>query len=214
MDAAQTAEVVRASRLMDLGMLEMDDAIRLRRGQPQGGEMAMIKNHPLYGERMLSHLENGWAVLPLVRSHHEWWNGWGYPDGLLGESIPLGARILGLADAFVAMLSPRAYREARSLEGVLDEIVLYRGKQFDPRVVDAFLELTVERFDLPPSEWARLQEGLEGAGGARGKAEVVASAGLSGPGADADGEWSIDEDRELLEALWDINGVKRLSRVA
>jgi HD-GYP domain-containing protein (c-di-GMP phosphodiesterase class II) len=209
MEAEQSEVICRAVQLMDLGMLELDESIRLRQGAPIGDEIKMIKSHPLQSEKMLSRLDADWAILPLVRSHHEWWNGWGYPDGLYGEDIPLGARIIALADAFVAMLSPRAYREARDLEGVLNEIVLYKDKQFDPRVVDAFMELMVERFDLPISEWARQHTSEVEAGGE--KVDVVSR--WSAP--ERKGDWAMqDEEHELLEALWDINGVKRLTRVA
>lgn len=210
LEVEETEVICRAVQLMDLGMLELDEGIRLRQGEPIGDEIKMIKHHPLQSEKMLARLDAGWEILPLVRSHHEWWNGWGYPDGLYGEDIPLGARIIALADAFVAMLSPRAYREARDLEGVLNEIVLYKDKQFDPRVVEAFMELMIDRFDLPISEWARVHVNEVDADGA--KADIVSR--WSGP-TERKGDWAIqDEEHELLEALWDINGVKRLTRVA
>ncbi len=210
LEAEQTEVIRRAVQLMDLGMLELDEGIRLRQGEPIGDEIKMIKHHPLQSEKMLARLDAGWDILPLVRSHHEWWNGWGYPDGLYGEDIPLGARIIALADAFVAMLSPRAYRGARDLEGVLDEIVLYKDKQFDPRVVEAFMELMVDRFDLPISDWAKLQVNQVEADG--DKEDIVNR--WSGP-AERKSDWAVqDDEHELLEALWDINGVKRLTRVA
>jgi HD-GYP domain-containing protein (c-di-GMP phosphodiesterase class II) len=207
LEAEQIELICRAARLMDLGMLELDEGIRLRRGEPIEPEKAMIRNHPICSEKMLARLDDSWAILPLVRSHHEWWNGLGYPDGLQGEEIPLGARIIALADAFVAMLSPRSYREARDLEDVLDEVLLYKGEQFDPRVVEAFLELMIERFDLPESEWARLQADKHS-----GEAGTHAASKWGSP--ESEGELLAREEHEFLETLWDINGVKRLNQVA
>jgi two-component system, cell cycle response regulator len=78
-------------------------------------------------------------VAALVRSSHERWDGAGYPDGLAGEDIPLGARIVAVADAFDAMTSPRPYTTARSPEAALEELHCCAGTQFDPAVVDAFV---------------------------------------------------------------------------
>jgi len=76
---------------------------------------------------------------PIIRSHHERWDGNGYPDGLKGEEIPLGARILAIVDAFDAMMSERPYRKSLSLEEVKRELLKNAGKQFDPRLVKIFV---------------------------------------------------------------------------
>jgi putative two-component system response regulator len=76
-------------------------------------------------------------VLAIVRSHHERWDGGGYPDGKRGEEIPLAARIVAVADAFQAMIEPRPYREPRTREAALDEILAHSGRQFDPACVEA-----------------------------------------------------------------------------
>ena len=88
----------------------------------------------------------------ICRSHHEWWDGSGYPDGLCGEDIPLAARIVALADVFDALTHARPYKEAWSLEDAVAEIRRLRDLQFDPRVVDAFEQL--DPFDLAGAERA------------------------------------------------------------
>ena len=75
----------------------------------------------------------------LVRWHHEWWNGSGYPDALTQEQIPLAARILSVADCFDAMISPRAYKPARTRDDAMEELIRCKGTQFDPGCVDVFI---------------------------------------------------------------------------
>jgi HD-GYP domain-containing protein (c-di-GMP phosphodiesterase class II) len=200
--------VERAAGLMDLGMLWMSDKVRLRRGEPGAAEREAIRRHPLKGEAALAEVRPGWEILPLVRHHHEWWDGNGYPDGIKGKAIPLGARVLCMADSFVAMLSPRFYRPPCSLDDALLEVMRSRGSQFDPEVADAFLQLMEERFGLPAQDPS---EGL-----CPHRSRSVASErysdgpdGLEGP------EYPDLQDRiDLMELLWDINGVKRGNRVA
>lgn len=97
--------------------------------------------HPLIGERICAPLAASEAFGPIVRHHHEHWDGRGYPDGLRGEAIPLGARIVGLVDAFDAMVHARPYRAARPVEQALAELRRERGRQFDPALVAAFLPI-------------------------------------------------------------------------
>jgi HD-GYP domain-containing protein (c-di-GMP phosphodiesterase class II) len=86
-------------------------------------------------------MEGFQEIVPLVRHHHERWDGKGYPDGLKGEEIPLGTRILSIADSLDAMLSDRPYRPTRSLKSVIEEIKRSSGQQFDPQVVTALLNM-------------------------------------------------------------------------
>lgn len=140
--------VERAANLMDIGMLQvagqLSDAA-FRAGELVPADKEMIKQHPRLGAEMLSAIRPNWEIIPIVRGHHEWWNGMGYPDGLKGESIPLGARILSVADAFVAMTSWRAYRDVMDVKEAVKEISAYSGVQFDPRVVNAFLAVITPR---------------------------------------------------------------------
>ncbi|MDI6873882.1 MAG: HD domain-containing phosphohydrolase [Actinomycetota bacterium] len=140
--------VERAANLMDIGMLQvagqLSDAA-FRAGELAPADKEMIKRHPLLGAEMLAAIRPNWEIIPIVRGHHEWWNGMGYPDGLKGESIPLGARILSVADAFVAMTSWRGYRDIKEVKEAVKEITTYSGVQFDPRVVNAFLAVMTPR---------------------------------------------------------------------
>jgi len=137
----------RAANLMDIGMLRLAGSISdaSNAGALVPADKELIKMHPKLGAEMLSAIRPNWELIPLVRSHHEWWNGMGYPDGLKGEAIPLGARILSVADAFVAMTSWRAYREIMEVKEAVKEINAYSGVQFDPKVVKAFLAVMTPR---------------------------------------------------------------------
>jgi HD-GYP domain-containing protein (c-di-GMP phosphodiesterase class II) len=140
--------IERGANLMDIGMLQVagnlsGDMYQTKDLAP--GDREMIKRHPIIGADMLAAIRPNWEVIPLVRGHHEWWNGMGYPDGLKGEAIPMGARILGIADSFVAMTSWRSYREIMEAKEAAKEINAYSGVQFDPKVVRAFLAVVTPR---------------------------------------------------------------------
>ncbi len=89
----------------------------------------------------------------MVRAHHEWYNGEGYPDGIKGDEIPLRAQLIALADAFDAMTTDRPYREALSPEEAIDEILQFRGTQFSPELADAFVKMVREK---PPMDETNL----------------------------------------------------------
>jgi len=100
-----------------------------------------VKRHPIIGENIISPIELLQPIRPLIRHHHEWYNGKGYPDGLSGENIPLGAQILAVADAYDAMKSDRPYRKALTEETAIQELKGGNGTQFDPKIVEVFLEI-------------------------------------------------------------------------
>ena len=104
-------------------------------------EYEEVKKHPAIGENIIQPIELLQPIRPLIRHHHEWYNGKGYPDGLSGENIPLGARILTVADAYDAMRSDRPYRKALSEEKAIQELKDGSGRQFDPQIVEVFLEI-------------------------------------------------------------------------
>src|SRR5690606_18868542 len=112
-------------------------------------EWAFMHRHTIVGERILLAAPALVPVAPIVRASHERWDGGGYPDGLAGEEIPLGARIVSLCDAWDAMTTDRPYRPARSAEEALEEIERCTGTQFDPSVVRAFAAVVAERRDTP-----------------------------------------------------------------
>jgi len=104
-------------------------------------EYEIVKKHPTLGEQVINQMSYLKDLAPIVRHHHEKWDGTGYPDGLKGKEIPLLSRILAVADAFDAMTSDRSYRKALSIEEALNEIKKNSGIQFDPEIVDAFLDV-------------------------------------------------------------------------
>jgi putative two-component system response regulator len=133
-----------AGDLHDVGKIGVPDVVLNKAGRLTEEEMALVRKHPVTGAHILQPLIDDPVVLGVVRSHHERWDGQGYPDGLRGEEIPLEARVLAVADALDAMTSHRAYRRGVTWSDVLAEIRRCGGAQFDPGVVGAF-EATLSR---------------------------------------------------------------------
>ncbi len=138
-------EAVRyAAMLHDLGSIAVHPDIWDKSGPLTSEEMASVRQHPILGEAIASELTFLEAELPVVRYHHEHFDGSGYPEGLVGNAIPLGARVLAIADAFDAMLSERPFRGAMSRQAALDELKRCAGRQFDPELVDVFVDMAGE----------------------------------------------------------------------
>ncbi len=131
--------------LHDVGKIGISDTILLKAGPLTDEEWVIMREHPVIGERMLSGIEFLAPALPIVRHHHERWDGGGYPDGLAGDAIPLGARIVAVCDTFDAMTSDRPYRRAQSAEAACAEVLACAGRQFDPDCA-ALLVDVVSRF--------------------------------------------------------------------
>jgi putative nucleotidyltransferase with HDIG domain len=123
--------------LHDVGKLSIPDRVLTKPGPLNELEWTAMRRHAALGERLLAHILDQAEVLAIVRSHHERWDGSGYPDGTRGEEIPLAARIVAVADAFQAMIEPRPYRAPRTQASALDEIASQSGRQFDPVCVGA-----------------------------------------------------------------------------
>lgn len=133
-------EAIRVAALLhDLGKIEIPDSILQKPGPLTEKEWQSMRQHPVLSYRALAQLDGFGDVLPLVRHHHERFDGSGYPDGLAGEDIPSGSRLILVIDAFDAMTSDRPYRRAISVADAAKELVRCSGSQFDPRVVRAFL---------------------------------------------------------------------------
>jgi putative nucleotidyltransferase with HDIG domain len=148
---AEEVELLRIAGLLhDLGKVAVPEHILSKPGPLTQSEHDAIAMHPLVGYRMLTSLRIE-PVATWVLHHHERWDGHGYPDGLAGEKIPIGSRVLLVADAYEAMTTDRLYRTTRSRSDALDEIARCAGSQFDPRVVDALLAL-VEAGAVTPSD--------------------------------------------------------------
>ena len=132
-------EVLRlAGELHDIGKVAIPDAILSKAGPLDPDEWAIVHQHTLIGERILAAAPALSQVAKLVRSSHERYDGTGYPEGMRGDEIPLGARIVAVCDAFDAMIGPRPYRLGMSEEGALAELRRCAGTQFDPEIVDVF----------------------------------------------------------------------------
>jgi response regulator RpfG family c-di-GMP phosphodiesterase len=140
-DLAEDESTAYGCLFHDVGKIGVPDSILLKRGPLTKRERALMQNHTLLGERMLSDvaLLQGQGI-QVVRSHHERWDGKGYPDRMRGEEIPLGARIFAVADTLDAVTTHRPYRRARSWASACDIIVGESGGQFDPGVVEVFRE--------------------------------------------------------------------------
>ena len=145
----QVELIQRAAPLHDVGKIGIPDRILLKPGTLIPEEFEVIKTHTTIGARILA--GGRFALLRMAEeialTHHERWDGTGYPQGLKGEAIPLPGRIVALADAFDALTSPRSYKKAQSVEAAVVAIKRGAGTQFDPRVVDAFLLHTPEPWE-------------------------------------------------------------------
>jgi putative nucleotidyltransferase with HDIG domain len=137
--SAQRLDAVRFGGLFhDIGKIAVPDSILTKPGPLDDEEFAIIKRHPADGAGIVAHFGRLHEAVPLIRHHHERWDGNGYPDGLAGDAIPQEACVVGLADAWDAMTTDRPYRAALSIERAAAEVRACRGTQFSPVVVDAF----------------------------------------------------------------------------
>lgn len=127
--------------LHDLGKMALPDTLLLKQGRLDENEFGVIRQHPVAGAEVLNTVPFLHDVAAIVRSHHEWLDGSGYPDGLRGEAIPLGARIVTVADAYDVITHNRPYHQARTSSEALRELQKGVGIQFDPQVVDALVRL-------------------------------------------------------------------------
>ena len=137
----EQARVVKAALIHDLGKVGIMDSIISKPGPLTDEEYNILKRHPVIGAEIINRMKGFQDLVPLVRHHHERWDGRGYPDGLEKDEIPIGARVLAMADSLDAMLSDRPYRPTRSMKEVVEEVTSCTGTQFDPVVVEAFFDV-------------------------------------------------------------------------
>jgi putative two-component system response regulator len=130
--------------LHDVGKIGIAEMVLSKPGDLTEDERAEMQRHPVIGDGILRPLHLGSIVGPIVRGHHERWDGNGYPDGLKGDGIPIGARIVAVVDSHDAMTHTRPYREALSADEARAELLRNRGTQFDPEIVDVFLRQLAE----------------------------------------------------------------------
>ncbi len=138
---AERQQIAIGAPLHDIGKIAVADAILLKPGKLTPAEFEEMQGHVAKGAALLANIPGLTPMLPIVRHHHERWDGSGYPDGLAGEAIPLLARVVAVADAFDAMTSDRPYRLAMPLDDALAELATRAGSHFDPRCVQAFTRL-------------------------------------------------------------------------
>ncbi|HNX82208.1 MAG TPA: diguanylate cyclase [Candidatus Omnitrophota bacterium] len=137
----ETELIRQASMLHDFGKIGVPEKILLKKGKLTPQEYAEIKKHPKIAADILRPIHIFHALIPIIVAHHERWDGKGYPDGLKGEEIPLGARIVAIADVYQALISRRPYHKAYSKAKATEIIREGRGTQFDPHIVDVFLKI-------------------------------------------------------------------------
>jgi HD-GYP domain-containing protein (c-di-GMP phosphodiesterase class II) len=145
-------DMQRGSLLHDVGKIGVSDSILLKPGKLTPDEWDQMRMHPEIGYNMLRQVRFLHGAADIILAHHERWDGKGYPNGLRGEEVPLGARIFSVVDTFDSMTSDRPYRAALTTLESLNEILRHSGTQFDPLVVEAFLDIY--------ETWVKEREGL------------------------------------------------------
>ena len=147
LNAVEVKLVADAAEVHDIGKVATPDVILRKVGRLTKAERAVMQEHSVIGARMLAVIPALAEVSELVRHHHERWDGGGYPDGLAGEDIPIGSRILAVADSYEAMTAQRSYRVRMNRAQAVAELQRCAGSQFDPRIVEAFLQVIADGGD-------------------------------------------------------------------
>jgi putative nucleotidyltransferase with HDIG domain len=142
---AEVTKVRDGAMLHDIGKIAIPNEILYKAGPLSAAEWETMRRHPAIGEGILLRTPELEPIAPLVRHEHERWDGAGYPDGLAGEAIPIGSRIILACDAYHAMIAARPYREPMSEGDAAVELRAGAGTQFDPRVIDALLSVLAAR---------------------------------------------------------------------
>lgn len=149
-------EIYWAALLHDIGKLGVPDDVLGKAGPLSDQEWVLMRLHPVVGANIVKSLQTIAHIAPMIHYHQEKFDGNGYPSGLQGNEIPLGARILAVADAYEAMITDRVYRKARSPMEAAYELRRYAGKDFDPHVVEVFLDVVgndQHKDSQPPDIW-------------------------------------------------------------
>ena len=142
---SQVEQIRQAALLHDVGKIGLSEQLLRKPAQLTPEEYRTVQKHPALGADLLETCQGLRQLAPLVRHHHEWWDGTGYPGRLQGAAIPLGARILAVCDAVEAMASDRPYSQARSHDEIIAELRRCAGTQFDPQLVEAFAHMIERR---------------------------------------------------------------------
>lgn len=223
-------EALKAGALLhDIGKIGVPDTVLNKPGKLTAEEFAQMKRHTIIGAKIIGRVEFPYQVTPIVRSHHERWDGKGYPDGLKSEDIPLTARILSVADCFDAVREDRPYRKGMTREQAVELIMQGSGTQYDPRIVGVFLthlpefeaEIQAHRdapapgFDIEDSE-ELLSEAACAVAPAAGFAETVNAETIAAQtiAAETTTDGEIKLTQEQLSTLLNLAGVINRSLVA
>jgi diguanylate cyclase (GGDEF)-like protein/putative nucleotidyltransferase with HDIG domain len=199
-----------AALLHDIGKLAVPEHIISKPGRLTAVEFEKMKIHPLVGAEILEKVEFPYAVAPIVRSHHERWDGSGYPEGLAGENIPMGARILAAVDCLDALSTDRQYRRAIPLDKAMAHVLAESGSSFDPRVVEVLERryVDIERIvNGEPTKTPRLWKNLKierGVAPAAGFENTEKHDGQSGEGGRVDFLTSIAAARQEAQTLFEL----------
>jgi len=201
-------EALKAAALLhDIGKLAVPEHIISKPGHLTPEEFEKMKIHPLVGAEILERVAFPYPVAPIVRAHHEKWDGSGYPYGLRGEQIPLGARILSAVDCLDALASDRQYRRALGLEEAMEAVANQTGKSFDPRVVAILQRHYIELEQLAhvtAESSTKLSTNLRVERGAEPAAGFQASAPHTAPGNEYDFLCSIAAARQEVQLLFEL----------
>jgi two-component system cell cycle response regulator len=154
LSSTELSTLAQAAELHDIGKVAIPEAILSKPGSLDEHEWELMRQHTILGSRILSSAPALAPVARIVRATHERWDGSGYPDGLVGERIPLAARIIAACDAFHAITGKRPYRQQQSDADALAELQRYSGKQFDPKVVQAFTRMLIANPELAAHAFA------------------------------------------------------------
>lgn len=141
LSSRELTQLERAILLLDTGTLALPEKVWRKKGKLTKREFELIKKIPMQGAVLLRSISSLKPIIPIILHHRERFDGKGYPEGLVGDQIPIGARIVSVVDSFLAMISRRSYREPLGIDQALHEIETNRGTQFDPKVVEAFLKV-------------------------------------------------------------------------
>ncbi|MFH1902305.1 MAG: HD-GYP domain-containing protein, partial [Candidatus Omnitrophota bacterium] len=152
LDEEEKKKIEEAALLHDLGKIGISDAILHKKGRLTDEEFSAIKQHGVIGAKILEPIKEFKSIIPYILHHHERYDGTGYPHGLGGEVIPLGARIIAVSDTFDAMTTGRSYKKAFPMEDAVREIKRVKGTQLDPHLAEEFIEVLKEIYLTPQGE--------------------------------------------------------------
>ena len=209
----ETEALQAASVLHDIGKLAVPEHIISKPGKLTPEEFEKMKIHPIVGAEILEQVDFPYPVVPIVRAHHEKWDGSGYPDGLVGEAIPIGARILSAVDCLDALASDRQYRRALPLDEAIGRVQSEAGKAFDPRIVEIlarrYVELERMAKEQPAQAPAKLSTDIKverGLAPAAGFAEAASTSGI-GPDTRQGSMPSLEEARQQAREIVELSNV-------